>query len=135
MKAHLADVRAYQGAMRAREHDAIERMSSMTREEQLPYVEKYFSQVNHGRPVGSLADTYMGMFWPSAIGKGPDYVVAHADSKGFERLVYAQNSGLDANKDGQITSGEAAGLVAGASGAPSVRALVLDIERYAKRTP
>ena len=132
LRAYLQELRVHQGRLRDREREAVQRMAAMTREQQLPYVEKYFAAVNHGRPMASLVDTYMGMLWPSAIGKGNDSLVARADSEGFERLVYAQNAALDANKDGRITAGEAAALVAGASYAPKVRALIADVERYAR---
>ena len=46
--------------------------------------------------------------------RGDGYVIARAGGEG--RAVYRQNQGLDANQDGIITAGEAAGRVRGVSG-------------------
>jgi hypothetical protein len=117
------DMKEYRAACRARERQAIERVSRMSAEEQLDLVEKYIEKAAAGRPIKSVQDMYMCTFWPKAIGKGPDYVIAREGEKG---LVYAQNKGFDLNKDGVITAGECAAVVQGVSGAPKVRAIAAE---------
>lgn len=46
------------------------------------------------------------MFWPAAIGKPDSYVIATSPSS-----VYNANAGLDVNRDGTITRGEAVSRV------------------------
>lgn len=79
----------------------VEALRGMTREQQLPYVEKYLRM--HGVKAGmGLEQLYMsvlrgnpgtGELWRSGS------------------IQYSQNSGLDTNKDGIITSAEATGKV------------------------
>jgi peptidoglycan hydrolase-like protein with peptidoglycan-binding domain len=88
-------------------------LASMTAEEQLEFVAKYFRQFK--KPLQTIEDVYMSVLMPSAIGKGADFVLFRKPSK-----AYDQNRGLDINKDGQITVGEAADKVRkklGAAGA------------------
>jgi len=80
---------------------ALGRMSAV---EQLDYVEKYFNQYK-GR-LGNLADCYMAVLWPKAIGKPSSYVLWTSPSS-----TYNQNAGLDKNRDGTVTKQEAAGRV------------------------
>jgi len=71
-------------------------LAQMSQEEQIRGpVYQYFK--NHGR-LGSLEDTYLAVFYPSAIGKPDDYVVGEQGSK-----VYEQNKGFDTRGTGQIT--------------------------------
>lgn len=79
-------------------------LSRMTAVEQLDYVEKYYNQYR-GR-INNLADCYMAVLWPKAIGKPDSYVLWTAPS-----TSYNQNAGLDKNRDGTITKAEAAGRV------------------------
>ena len=48
----------------------------------------------------------MAILYPKAIGKGPDYVLFKSGT-----VAFAQNKGLDADKDGQVTAQEAASAV------------------------
>ncbi len=80
-------------------------LAEMTPEEQLVYVEKYF-QPFRGR-LTTLADVYMAILWPSAVGQ-PEDVVLFAEGS----VQYRQNSGLDNDGDGSITKAETASLVA-----------------------
>lgn len=80
---------------------ALARMSSV---QQLDYVEKYFNQYK-GR-INNIGDCYMAVFWPAAIGKPDSYVIATSPSS-----VYNANAGLDINRDGTITRGEAVSRV------------------------
>jgi hypothetical protein len=83
-------------------------LASMTAEEQLDYVEKYFNP-SRGK-LKSLDDVYMAILWPAAVGKPSDYVLfAKDDSEHPKR--YIQNAGLDFNQDGIITKAEAADKV------------------------
>lgn len=83
--------------------DALARMSAV---DQLEWVRTYFKPYS-GR-LTSLSDMYMAVLWPRAIGKPDNYVLW---SKATNPTTYAQNAGLDANKDGFITKEEAAAAV------------------------
>jgi len=97
----------------------------MTPEEQLEQVEAYLEKASNGRSIETLRDLYMCVFYPAAVGKGDGFVIARADdASAFGRLVYAQNAGLDANRDGVLTAGEAASVVAGAARSPELAALL-----------
>lgn len=85
-----------------------EELASMTAEEQLDYVEKYFKP-RKGK-LKSLDDVYMAILWPAAVGKPSDYVLfAKNDPEHPKR--YMLNAGLDFNKDGIVTKAEAADKV------------------------
>lgn len=84
----------------------VERLAAMTAEDQLNYVYKYFKPYN-GR-LKTLADVYMAILWPRAVGKPESYVLWTRDK---EPTTYRQNAGLDADKNGAITKAEAAGKV------------------------
>lgn len=75
-----------------------EALAAMTAEAQLDYVERYFG----GRALTTLEDLYMAILWPRAVGKPNSYVIFREPS-----AAYAQNKGLDANRDGEVTKGEA----------------------------
>ncbi|MBL8908757.1 MAG: lytic transglycosylase [Rhizobiales bacterium] len=83
---------------------SIAALKAMSAEEQLDYVQKYFAP--HIGKVGSLSSLYMAILWPKAVGKPDAYVLFAEPSK-----PYKLNKGLDANKDGQVTKGEAAAKV------------------------
>lgn len=82
-------------------------LAQMSAEKQFDYVWLYFRDAIevHG-PLRTLADTYMAILNPSAIGKPMDYVMWVSGSS-----AYAANAGLDANKDHEITKGEAVAKV------------------------
>ena len=88
-------------------------LAQMTAEDQLDFVAKHFKRFK-GR-LKTLEDTYMAVLFPAAVGKGSDHVLFTKPSK-----QYKQNSGLDINKDGQITVGEATDKVRARLGAASV---------------
>ena len=85
----------------------VEALGRMTALEQLEWVDKYFKP--HRGKLKSLADLYMAILWPVAVGKPADHVLWH---KATRPTTYRQNAGLDTNKDGQITKAEAAAKVA-----------------------
>lgn len=81
-------------------------LAAMTAVQQLEWVRTYFKPYS-GRLV-TLGDLYMAILWPRGIGKPDNYVLW---SKATKPTTYAQNAGLDANRDGSITKSEAAAKV------------------------
>ncbi|MFV9474675.1 baseplate hub protein [Advenella sp. RU8] len=78
-------------------------LASMTRLQQLDYVEKYFDQ--YKSRIKNLGDMYMAVFMPAkGIGKPDSTVLIDRDTW---PTAYNQNSSLDKNDDGKITRGEA----------------------------
>lgn len=77
----------------------------MTAEQQLEYVYKFFKP--YAGKVKTLSDVYLRILYPVAVGKPEDHVL-FIEGKG---KAYVQNRGLDINKDGRITKGEAAAKV------------------------
>lgn len=84
-----------------------EKLAAMKPEDQLNFVWKYFAPFK-GR-LKSLADLYMAILWPAAVGKPEDHVLW---SKAGRPTTFRQNAGLDTNKDGVITKAETAAKVA-----------------------
>ena len=78
-------------------------LAAMSAEAQLDWVEKYF-QPYKGR-LTTLADLYMAILWPKAVGKPMDHVLW---DKASRPTTYRQNAGLDVNRDGAITKHECA---------------------------
>jgi hypothetical protein len=78
-------------------------LENMKAEDQLDYVEKYFQNIAGN--LNTLAEVYMVIFLPIAIGKSPDFVLIDKNTNPIE---YEQNISLDIDKDGKITKGEAA---------------------------
>jgi len=85
--------------------DDVKRMSQL---DQLDLVFKYFEMwQKRGKVYKRLEDFYLTIFYPAAVGKGPDEVLFRKDSPvPIEAKSYLQNSGFDINKDGDITVGE-----------------------------
>lgn len=79
-----------------------DKLAKMTQLQQLNYVYKYFAP--HKGKLKNLGDIYMAILWPAGIGKADTWVLWDSKSR---PTVYRQNSGLDVNKDGVITRGEA----------------------------
>jgi hypothetical protein len=82
----------------------------MSAVEQLDYVYKYFKMTGVGD--GKLGDLYLAVFMPAHIGKSDDTVLGSAGASGFSGKVYAQNKGLDRNRDGVITVADVKNSVA-----------------------
>lgn len=78
--------------------DALKQMDGV---QQLDYVYKYYKMTGVGD--GSVGDLYMATFMPKYIGYPMEYVLGQQGAEGFSGKVYAQNKGLDRNKDGKIT--------------------------------
>lgn len=81
-------------------------LAHMSAVAQLHYVQRYLAPM--AARINSLEDMYMAILWPAAIGKSN---ATKLWGKGSS--VYYANRGLDLDKDGRITKGEAAGKVRG----------------------
>jgi hypothetical protein len=75
----------------------------MTVPEQLEILVKPYFKPYKKRILESAdwLDTYMAVLWPAGIGKPDKYVMFKAPSR-----EYRQNSGLDVDKNGQVTKGD-----------------------------
>jgi hypothetical protein len=78
-------------------------LACMSAEEQLGMVERYFKP--YAKRIQNLPDMYMSILMPKYVGR-PDSTVIFSGG-----VAFRQNSGLDANRDGLITKGEAAAKV------------------------
>ena len=76
-------------------------LRKMPAHKQMGFVRRYFGQF--GNRLRTPADAYMAVLAPGAIGKPDDHVLFRRG-----RVAYTQNAGLDINRDGVITKGEAA---------------------------
>ena len=83
----------------------VDELAAMTPENQLDYVGKYFEPWRHR--LSTLADLYMAVLWPRAIGQPDNYHLFEDGS-----IQYAQNKGLDVGNKGYVTKGDASRLVA-----------------------
>ena len=79
-------------------------LAEMSAETQLTYVQKYLQR--YKGLMKSLSDVYMTILWPAAVGRPESTVIFKAPSN-----AYTQNKGLDINRDGSVTKGEAVSLV------------------------
>ena len=86
-----------------------EELASMTRGQQMAYVEKYLEPYK-GR-LNNFGDVYMAVHWPAGIGKDEGYIMYREGS-----AEYKVNKGLDSNRDGTVTRGETLARVLGATG-------------------
>lgn len=91
-------------------------LASLTQLQQLHYVKRYFkmrqSQAkDRGLTISSLSDVYMAVLFPVAMGRSDDFVLfgVGATTPGFGpgSDAYRKNDGLDLNRDGSVTKGEA----------------------------
>jgi AraC-like DNA-binding protein len=87
-----------------------EELKKMDGVQQLDYVYKYFKMTGVGN--GELGDLYMAVFMPKYVGYPPETVLGANGAPGFSGKVYAQNKGLDRNKDGTITVADVKNSVA-----------------------
>jgi hypothetical protein len=81
--------------------DALAAMSAV---DQLDFVRQYLKPFKN--KMNTVSDVYMTILFPVAVGKPEAFVLFKKPSR-----AYDQNSGLDANKDGQVTKAEAAAKV------------------------
>ena len=86
---------------------STDQLASMSRVQQLQYVEQYFRETGV-KPGASLSDLYMAVLFPAAVGKSDDFVLfGNGAMSGFGGRAYDQNSGLDKDGNGAVTKGEA----------------------------
>jgi soluble lytic murein transglycosylase-like protein len=82
------------------------KLAQMTDAQQMPYVRKHFL-ANLGKGGSrTLADVYMAVLYPKAVGKPEDFVLYAAPS-----AKYVQNSGLDRGNKGYVTKADGAQAV------------------------
>ena len=72
--------------------------------QQLDYVYRYYKYSGVGD--GSVGDLYMATFMPKYVGYPDHFVLGAEGAEGFSGKVYAQNKGLDRDRDGKITVGD-----------------------------
>lgn len=89
---------------------SVEALRGMSAVEQLDYVYKYFKMVGV-KPGMDLGDLYMAVFMPKYVGADDNTVLGKEGASGFSGKVYAQNKGLDKNKDGAITVADVKGSI------------------------
>lgn len=80
-------------------------IGAMNAVSQMDLVQKYFESSNASGKMKSVEDVYAMVFWPAALGRPDDYIIAtRGDSKTGK--AYEQNKGLDLDKNGIITRKE-----------------------------
>lgn len=84
--------------------EARDRLGTLSAVDQLEYVYQYFKPFT-GK-VDTLADVYMCILYPVAVGKPDSYVMFKEGT-----LAYTQNKGIDIDKDGNVTKAECASKV------------------------
>lgn len=89
---------------------STEDLKAMDAVRQLDYVYKYFKMTGVGN--GELGDLYMAVFMPKYVGYPDNTVLGQNGASGFSGKVYAQNAGLDRNRDGSITVADVKSSVA-----------------------
>lgn len=79
-------------------------LARMTAVQQLDFVEAYYRP--YASRVRNLGDSYLAVLFPLAIGRPDSFIMWDKDSGPYQR-EYALNSGLDVQKKGYITRGDA----------------------------
>jgi hypothetical protein len=85
------------------------KLARMSAPKQLDYVARYFAP-SRGR-LTTLADVYMAILWPAAVGKPDTFVLFDRQDPDHPRR-YVQNAGLDFDRNGVITKAEATARIA-----------------------
>ena len=92
-----------------------EALASMSRIEQLEYVEKYLVRAGV-KPGHGISDLYMSVLFPAAVGKSDDFILFGSGAMSdYQGNAYTQNRGLDSNGDGSVTKAEATAKVLGSA--------------------
>lgn len=81
----------------------VEALAQLTAVEQLDYVERYFKP--YAKKIKDLPSMYMAILMPKYVSYDCNAVIFSGG------IAYRQNAGLDINKDGMVTKGEAASKV------------------------
>lgn len=79
--------------------ECCDKLAALTAEEQLEFVYWYFK--SYTGKLKTLADVYMVILYPKAVGKPDDYILFQNNT-----ISYRQNIGLDINKDTVVTKQE-----------------------------
>lgn len=113
----------------------VDQLLVMSAMDQLVFVEKYFKFFAKSVANGAtrMVDYYLMDFYPAAIGKPSSFIIAekdaaaaakHGRTEPIKPKLYAQNSGMDRNKDGVLDvadiEAEAELILAAASGRPKI---------------
>lgn len=83
-------------------------LARMTAVRQLDFVEAYYQP--YASRIRNLGDAYLAVLWPAAVGRPDSFVMWQRDFPPYQ-AQYQANSGLDVNRDGSITRGEAVAAV------------------------
>lgn len=83
-------------------------LARMTAVQQLDFVERYYQP--QAARIRNLGDAYLAVLWPLAVGMPDSFIMWQKDEGPYQRQ-YALNSGLDVNRDGNITRGDAVASV------------------------
>lgn len=83
---------------------SVEELRTMSRTEQLTYVERFYEQ--YADKIQSPEDLYVATFYPRALGEEDDFVLGSERSQAVVSNIVEGNRAIDANNDGQITLGE-----------------------------
>lgn len=83
-------------------HDAFRSLSA---EEQMPFVERYFTPYVH-QDLSSAARLYQATFLPATLGLGSDFDVVICGKDGPNAFAYGPNQGFDRDHKGFITVGD-----------------------------
>ena len=88
---------------------SLEELSQMTEVEQMGYVGAYFEldRVNRGQQLSTQQDVAMAVYYPDAVGQGPDYSI-YEDIKRNQGLASAEQ--YRANNNGIETASDYYGL-------------------------
>lgn len=81
------------------------KLGEMSNDAQIKYVGKYFTKYGYHKRIKSLEDMYMAILLPKYISASNDTPIIIRE---LRETRYVANIGLDLNKDGIITKGEAA---------------------------
>lgn len=83
---------------------STEELRTMSRTEQLTYVERYLEQ--YADKIQSPEDVYMATFYPRALGEDDSFVLGSEVSDSRASAITRDNPPFDLNNDGRITAGE-----------------------------
>jgi hypothetical protein len=130
-------------------HDEFRQLSAV---DQLDYVQKLIKNMSkiNGGPFTSAAQYYVGNFVPAAlkipgvrngdlntiiVSKNPEMPHIPGVSAKLESKFYAANSGLDYDKDGNITLGDIQAVLTRVSGGKNYQTAMADLNKYTGYSP
>lgn len=98
---------------------SLAELARMSFIQQLGYVERYFAAYR-GR-LDSLEAVYLAVFWPDAMGRSDDFVIARQGDSGYAGLAYEQNAGFDREGKGFYTRGDVVRSIRSYAATPRAR--------------